>query len=262
MIPKVIHYCWFGGKRKSKLIKDCILSWKHYLPDYEFIEWNEENCDLTIPFVRETYSLKKWAFVADYIRLKILYENGGIYLDTDMMVLKSFDNLLKNRIFFGAEDNEYINCAIIGSIKNNEFIKECISRYDSININNGINFEEITIPRIITDVYRKKYNYFLPFDKKIEKDKIVIYPFIFFYPLPYENKKDIKQYINYASEDTYTVHLWNESWIKYNEFQYLTKRQYGLALKLILKNIFIEGKIELTYFRKILSCFKETFINK
>ena len=72
MIPKVIHYCWFGNKKKSKLIRDCILSWKYYLPDYEIIEWNERNSDLSIPFVKEAYKLKKWAFVADYIRLKVV----------------------------------------------------------------------------------------------------------------------------------------------------------------------------------------------
>lgn len=261
MIPKVIHYCWFGGKKKSKLMKDCILSWKKYLPDYEIIEWNENNCDLSSLFVKEAYKLKKWAFVADYIRLKILYEHGGIYLDTDMMVLKSFDDLLVNINFFGAEDKEYINGAIIGSIKNNEFIKECISRYESINVSNEIDFGLITIPRIITDIYRKKYNYFLPFDNRIEQDRVVIYPFTFFYPLSYENKEDIKQYRDYLYSDSFAVHLWNESWIEYNEFQYLRKGQYISGIKIILNNIFIKGKIQRSYFRKILSCFKEIYRN-
>ena len=92
MIPKVVQYCWFGGKKKTKLIKDCIKSWKRYLPDYKIIEWNEKNSDLAHPFVIEAYKLKKWAFVSDYIRLKVLYDFGGIYLDTDMMVLKSFES--------------------------------------------------------------------------------------------------------------------------------------------------------------------------
>ncbi|WP_188049573.1 glycosyltransferase [Flavobacterium sp. GP15] len=260
MIPKIIHYCWFGGKRKPKLVQDCIKSWRKYLPDYKFIEWNENNSDLSHLFVKEVYRLKKWAFVADYIRLNVLYVNGGIYLDTDMMVLKSFNNLLDNKCFFGAEDKFFISCGVIGSVKNNEFIKDCISQYDLISINNDIDFSHITIPRIITDIYRKKYNYFLSFDKKTEQDIIVIYPFTFFYPLPHSNKEDFKQYKDYLSSDSFAVHLWNESWIDYNEFQYLKKGKYFLGIKLILKNIFIKGKIEMSYFRKILSHFKAILI--
>lgn len=262
MIPKVIHYCWFGGKIKSKLIKQCILSWKHYLPDYEIIEWNEKNCDLTNPFVRKAYSLKKWAFVADYIRLKVLYENGGVYLDADMMVIKSFDSLLSNLCFFGAEDEEYLNCAIIGAEKNNVFIKQCISRYELISINNGIDWGQITIPRIVTDIYRKKYNYVLPFNQKIEHNGLVIYPINYFYPLPHKDKQDVINFKNYLSKESFAVHLWNESWIEYNEFQYLRKGKYVLGLKIAFKNIFINGKIDMAYLRKILSCFKESLIKK
>lgn len=262
MIPKVIHYCWFGGKKKSKLIKECILSWKHHLPDYKIIEWNEKNCDLTNPFVKEAYKLKKWAFVADYIRLKVLYENGGIYLDADMMVIKSFDSLLSNLCFFGAEDEEYINSAVIGSIKNNEFIKECILRYNVININSEITWSQITIPKIVTEIYRKKYNYVLPFDRKIEINELVIYPINYFYPLPHRDRQDVRNYRNYLSIESFAVHLWNESWIDYNEFQYLRKGQYGLGIKLTLINILINKKIDTNYFRKIISCFKESLIKK
>lgn len=262
MIPKVIHYCWFGGKRKSKLIKQCILSWKHYLPDYEIIEWNEKNCDLTNPFVRKAYSLKKWAFVADFIRLKVLYENGGIYLDTDMMVLKSFNSLLSTLCFFGAEDEDYLNCAIIGAQKNNAFIKQCISRYELISINNGIDWRQITIPRIVTDIYRKKYNYVLPFNKKNVHYDLVIYPINYFYPLPYKDKQDIKNYKNYLVIESFAVHLWNESWIEYSEFHYLRKGQYFLGLKIAVKNILTQNKLNAPYLRKIASCIKESIIKK
>jgi hypothetical protein len=262
MIPKVIHYCWYGGKSKPKLINDCILSWKLNLPDYEIIEWNEKNSDLSSPFVIEAYRLKKWAFVADYIRLKVLYENGGIYLDTDMMVIKSLDVILFNECFLGAEDKEFINCAIIGAQKNNKFIKECLSKYEFINISNQMNWCQITIPRIITDVFRNNYNFFLPFDKKIEQDGLVIYPFTYFYPLPYENKNEAKNYDNYLSTDSYAVHLWNESWIEYSEFHYLRNGQYALGLRITLKNILKSKHISVRYSRKILSCIKQSLIKK
>ena len=97
LIPKKIHYVWVGGSKKSKDIKKCMNSWKKYLGDYEIIEWNENNFDIDKHhFTREAYKAKKWAFVSDYIRAKILYEEGGIYLDTDVILLNSFDKVLSS----------------------------------------------------------------------------------------------------------------------------------------------------------------------
>ena len=95
-MSKYIHYCWFGGKPLPKLAKKCIKSWKKYLPDYEIIEWNENNVDLEeCAFIKEAYENKKWAFVADYARTKAIYEMGGIYFDTDMLITKPIDFLQK-----------------------------------------------------------------------------------------------------------------------------------------------------------------------
>ena len=104
MIPKKIHYCWFGGNPLPELAIKCLESWKKYCPDYEIIEWNETNFNLdSCEYVREAYQAKKWAFVSDYARLKVVYDNGGIYLDTDVELIKSLDRLLKNKSFFGTE---------------------------------------------------------------------------------------------------------------------------------------------------------------
>lgn len=123
-IPKLIHYCWFGNKKKPQLVEDCISSWKKYLPDYEIIEWNEKNTDLKHTFLKKTYKLKKWAFVADFVRLKVLYEFGGIYLDTDMLMLKSLDSFLDDKCFFGAENETFISAGIIGVIKTPSIIDQ------------------------------------------------------------------------------------------------------------------------------------------
>ena len=97
-IPKVIHYCWFGGHEKPKLINKCLETWKRYLKDYEIMEWNEENFNIDIcSFTKEAYEDKKWAFVSDYCRLWVLYNYGGIYLDTDIEILKPLDDLLDNK---------------------------------------------------------------------------------------------------------------------------------------------------------------------
>ena len=104
MIPKIIHYCWFGGNPLPDDAKKCIASWKKFFPDYEIKEWNETNYDLSVcPYVKEAYESKKWAFVSDYARFDILYKYGGLYFDTDVEVIKSFDDILKNGAFMGQE---------------------------------------------------------------------------------------------------------------------------------------------------------------
>ena len=104
MIPKIIHYCWFGGAPLSESAKDCIRSPKKYCPDFEIIEWNESNCDTQCnPFVSQAYSVKKWAFVSDYFRYKIIEEHGGIYLDTDVELISSIDDILQNQAYMGFE---------------------------------------------------------------------------------------------------------------------------------------------------------------
>ena len=110
MIPKIIHYCWFGRNPKPKLAEKCIKSWKKYCPEYEIIEWNEDNYDLSSAplYVRQAYEAKRWAFVTDYIRLQVIYENGGIYLDTDVELRKSLDPLLVHQAYFGFEDEKNI----------------------------------------------------------------------------------------------------------------------------------------------------------
>ena len=108
-IPKVLHYCWFGGAPKPKNIQNCIRSWKKYCPDYEIIEWNEQNFDVSQSlYTRQAYDARRWAFVADYARLKILYEQGGIYMDTDVELLRSLDDLLVYPAFFGFQHNNEV----------------------------------------------------------------------------------------------------------------------------------------------------------
>ena len=108
-IPKILHYCWFGGAPKPKNIQNCIRSWKKYCPDYEIIEWNEQNFDVSQSlYPRQAYDARRWAFVADYARLKILYEQGGIYMDTDVELLRPLDDLLAYPAFFGFQHNNEV----------------------------------------------------------------------------------------------------------------------------------------------------------
>jgi mannosyltransferase OCH1-like enzyme len=104
MIPKVIHYFWFGGNPLPKLAQDCIESWKHFMPDYEIRRWDETNFDVNqISYTREAYEAKKWAYVSDYARIKVLYEVGGVYLDTDVELIKSLDPIISKGAFMACE---------------------------------------------------------------------------------------------------------------------------------------------------------------
>lgn len=126
LLPKTIHYCWFGNNEKPKLFYKCYKSWKRFCPDYEIIEWNESNIDISsCPlYVQQAFEEKKWAFVTDYIRLKIIYENGGIYLDTDVELLKPLDDLLVYNAYFGFEDEKHINTGLgFGAAKGFELLK-------------------------------------------------------------------------------------------------------------------------------------------
>lgn len=140
MIPKIIHYCWFGGNKKSKFILKCIDSWRQYFEDYDIIEWNESNIDIREnTYIEQAYSLKKWAFVSDYVRMKVLYEYGGIYFDTDVEVLKPFpQNVLSLPAFTGFE-----SCSlkvspglVFGCEVGNEIAKKMIESYNSDEFHN------------------------------------------------------------------------------------------------------------------------------
>ena len=133
-IPKVIHYCWFGKGKMPPLAEKCIKSWKKYCPDYEIICWSEENFDITQnKYMREAYEAKKWAFVSDFARLKVIYDMGGVYLDTDVELLKPIDPLLENNGFMGFDEKGIIATGLgFGAEAGNEIVGEFLKDYDDI----------------------------------------------------------------------------------------------------------------------------------
>jgi len=133
-IPKKIHYCWFGGKELPKLAKKCIKSWQKYCPDYEIICWNERNFDLSQNrYAKEAYENKKWAFVTDYVRLKVVYDEGGIYLDTDVEIIKNIDELLKYEAYMGFDEKGIVATGLgFGAEAGNKVIGKMLEDYDNI----------------------------------------------------------------------------------------------------------------------------------
>lgn len=132
MIPKKIHYCWFGRGEKPKLAKKCIASWRKYCPDYEIIEWNEDNFDLDRNgYTRWCYDNKKYAFLSDYVRLVVIAEHGGIYFDTDVELLKAPDALMTNDAFFGFETPEYVATGLgFGSVSRGIAVMAMLAEYE------------------------------------------------------------------------------------------------------------------------------------
>lgn len=135
MVPKIIHFIWFGNKPFPPKIKKCIDSWKKYLSDYQIIQWDESNFDINnaCQFVREAYECGQYAFVSDYVRFYVLKQYGGIYLDTDVEVIKPFKSeFLETDVALALDDGGYISGSTIFSVPDSEFIKDCLSHYHSI----------------------------------------------------------------------------------------------------------------------------------
>ena len=151
MIPKTIHYCWFGRNSLPKEAEHCVRSWKKHCPDYEIIRWDEDNFDIqSCPlYVRQAYEAKKWAFVSDYVRLKLVYDYGGIYMDTDVELLKRPDELLRYRAYFGFEnDGKHINTGLgFGAQKGERLLARMMEDYEDIPFvkENG-EYDETTCP--------------------------------------------------------------------------------------------------------------------
>lgn len=246
---KIIHYCWFGGKSLPRLAKKCMKSWKKYLPDYEIKEWNENNVDLqACPFVKEAYENKKWAFVSDYARTKALYEMGGIYFDTDMMITKPINFLLDKETFLGVEDSMLVNAAVWGT-KNPKsyFAKKMLDFYENLEHFDFQNIYTMSIPRIITKILNE-FN----FDPTIERiqvlhDDIYIYPRQYFYPLSYDFNN------NKFTEDTCMIHYFKATWIpKEEKIAVSIQRKFGNKFGTQLLNIYYKlCKIRKKFIKKI-----------
>ena len=133
-IPKVIHYCWFGKGKMPPIVEKCVKSWKKYCPDYEIICWNEDNFDLTQNrYMREAYEAGKWAFVSDFVRLKVVHDHGGIYLDTDVEIIKPIDPLLAYSGYMGFDEKSLVCTGLgFGAEAGNEIIGEFLRDYDEL----------------------------------------------------------------------------------------------------------------------------------
>lgn len=241
MIPKVIHYCWFGNKPLPKLAKKCIASWKKYCPDYEIKEWNESNFDIhSCKYAEEAYNAKKYAFVSDYARFKILYEHGGVYFDTDVELIKPLNKIIENGSFMGVEDfssekdNEKIAIAPglgIAAKPGMEVYKELLDFYHTLHFKNSdgsLNLE--TVVSYTTNIL---FNNGLRVSDEIQVvNDINIYPQEYFNPCDMHTKKIV------ITEKTVSIHHYAGSWLsKQEKFKRFVRKIVGNKIYLSLYGI-------------------------
>ena len=201
MIPKKIHYVWFGRGEKDERTKHCIESWKKYLPDYEIIEWNEDNFDINYnDFTKQAYEQKKWAFVSDVARLYALYNEGGIYMDTDVEVYQSLDEFLNEEGFTGFECVHYPATATMGCAKGNPVIKMMLDYYNCIDFINYADWRDfIKYERTSTCIYSNVVS-MLGINRDSDSEQRIkhftVYPSSYFF----------------TKDEGYTWHSFNGSW--------------------------------------------------
>ncbi|MGH8052667.1 MAG: glycosyltransferase family 32 protein [Stenotrophomonas sp.] len=200
MIPRVIHYCWFGGRELPPLYQRCVDSWLEKLPGYRLVRWDESNSRLDTPFLRHCLKKGQWAFLSDYIRLRAISEEGGVYLDADIEVVKSFDPLLDNACFLGREAPGRPTTGVIGSVPGHWFPRACMNYID--------------------DRFSARKSYLIAPEVAMaciaagDPDTISVLSEEHFYPYnPYDASRPVKELmLSSITRDTYAIHHWGKSW--------------------------------------------------
>ncbi|MGO4543329.1 glycosyltransferase family 32 protein [Paenibacillus sp. 2TAB23] len=207
-IPRVLHYCWFGRGEKPRKIVKCMKSWEKHLGDFQVMEWNEDNFDISsIRYVKEAYEARKYAFVSDYVRLYALYSHGGIYLDTDVEVIKPLDKFLGHEAFSGFEDQRFLQSGTMGAAKEHPWIKELLENYDkrSFLLPSG-KLDTTTNTAVITEICSRH-------DLQLNGEFQVLTNGVTFYPRTYFSPYDYIDGGNYISNDSHTIHHFAQSWL-------------------------------------------------
>lgn len=241
MIPKIIHYCWLSNDPVPENLQKYMSTWRQHLPDYEFIKWDFNRFPKeSSKWVSEAFDNKKYAFAADYIRLYALYNYGGIYLDMDVEILKSFDEFLEldEMLCYEKDGNGALEMAVIGFKKNSEFIKQCLKYYENRSfIKEDNTFDTTTIPYIVTKILLDNYKVLDTkfISKAIEATQdgfIPVFPSDFFSPKSYNNGKI------YLSNNTVAIHHFAGSWLSNKErLIKLITRLFGKKIITVLLGI-------------------------
>ncbi|SMD36472.1 Glycosyltransferase sugar-binding region containing DXD motif-containing protein [Reichenbachiella faecimaris] len=233
MIPKILHYCWYGPNELSELNKRCIESWKTIMPEYEIMKWDETNSKMDLPFMKGAYKKKRFGYLIDHTRLYALSKHGGIFLDLDFMALQSFNRLLDHTFFLGMIKEEEVGMGIIGCETNNPHILQIMKVYEDLD-----KFQDIPSTAIATN-YFKSQNLHANFNS-VEND-VAFYPKEFFYNYTLSHAFHGENYKKYIHPDSIAIHLWENTWIKpeFRDFWFgEVRRGYTRAIKRIIRQPF------------------------
>lgn len=208
-IPKVIHYCWFGKTEMPELAQKCLESWDSYLPDYEKVLWDENSFDINSSiFTKEAYNSGKYAFVSDYVRLYALYNYGGIYMDTDVEVIKNLDKFLAYPAFSGFENPNFIPTGIIGAIRSHPWIFSFLDYYKNKSFIREDGTMDLTANvRFMTRISEREFGLKLGNMFQILDGDVYIFPNDYFCPKVWETREII------LTENTHTIHHFAASWM-------------------------------------------------
>jgi hypothetical protein len=207
-IPKIIHFCWFGGAEKPKKVVKCMASWRKHLSGYTWMEWNESNFDFSVSrYAREAYEARKFAFVSDYARLHALYRYGGVYLDTDVEALRPLDDLLKHSAFSGFEDERYLQSGTMGAAPGHPWIKELLDDYKGRPfVKEDGSYDMRTNTAVISEICTRS-GLVLNGREQSLPSGVVFYPRTYFSPFDPVNGG------SYLSDNSYTIHHFSQSWL-------------------------------------------------
>lgn len=235
MIPKIVHYCWLSNDKFPDDIQKCIDSWKKNLPDYEFVLWDTQRFPLNSSiWVKQAFETKKYAFAADFIRLYAVYTYGGIYLDSDVEVLKKFDDLLDLPYFIGTEGDGIVEAGVFAAEKNAEWLADCLAYYEAKTfINDDGTFNTMTLPKIMMKQIETKRELIEITKEQVFKNKSLLQDEkkLYLFSKEYFCAKNLGTGKLENSSDTYTIHHFAMSWI-------LSKNKFLPNLKRKLMSIF------------------------
>ena len=232
-IPKKIHYCWFGGGEKSDLMKKCIKSWKDKMPTYEIIEWNESNFVSDNQYFRQALEMKKYAFASDYARLKIVYEEGGVYLDTDVEIIKDLTPILANGGFMALETSNNVATGLgFAAEKGNEIVGKILDSYKDIPFITKQGIDNMPCPQ--RNTLSLKECGFCPKQVIQKIENITIYPSEYFCPMDYDTGKIT------LTNNTYAIHHYSYSWAdeESKEILEIKRKIFGVFPKKIAQLVF------------------------
>ena len=205
MIPKIIHYCWFGRGEMPKLMKKCLKSWKKFCPDWQIVRWDEDSFDINSTlWTKQAYEARKFAFVSDYVRLKALHEMGGVYLDTDVELVQPIHRFLEHTAFSGFESVDTVQTGIIGAEKENAVIKSWLDYYEGRAY--LVDGKPVMVPNVSHITENLKARGLMMDDTLQIIDGMAIYPQTWFCPL---SAVSIQRKI---TENTHVMHYFTSTW--------------------------------------------------